>query len=124
MNIKTSNASYLLLNLKLNKKIYINSQLIVYKDGTLSQDITLDSAKKDVLIDVSDCSTVKFEVKPISKHIDVNVNNKTQDNVVFEPGRYVKQGTYSKNYIENNNEASNFFEYNDMRLYADVYLIF
>ena len=123
VKIKTDSGSYLLLNLKLNKSTYINSQLEVYKDGEYVQDITMNDIEKDVLIDVSDCSEIKFTVKPIAKQIDINKNTMA-DAIVFEPGRYVKQGVYSKNFIEENPDVTNFYEYNDMRLYADIYLIF
>ena len=123
VNVKTANGSYLLINFKLNKKDYINSQIQVFKDGVFYQDITIDSPKKDVLLDVSDCSTIKFTVKPISKQIDLDANS-NKENIVFEPGKVVQKGVYSKNFVENNQDASNYYEYNDMRLYADMYLIF
>ena len=123
VKIKTDSGSYILLNLKLNKRAYTNSQLEVYKDGVHTQDITMNEAEKDVLIDVSDCNEIKFIVKEISKQMDLDKKG-IADNIVLEPGRYVKQGVYSKNYIEDNPDVTNFHEFNDMRLYADIYLIF
>jgi hypothetical protein len=123
MNVKTENSSYILINFQLNKKDYINSQVQVYKDGVLYQDLTIDSLKKDILLDVSDCSSVKFTVKPISKQIDLD-ENAFKKNIVLEPGKVVQNGVYSKNYVENNQDAANYYEYNDMKLYADMYMIF
>ena len=123
VKIKTDSGSYILLNLKLNKSAYINSQLEVYKDGVYTQDITMNDTEKDILIDVSDCSEIKFTVKEISKQMNIDKKG-ISDNIVLEPGRYVKQGVYSKNYIEENPDVNNFHEFNDMRLYADIYLIF
>lgn len=123
MTINTANSSYILINFKLNKKDYVNSQIEVYKDGSHSEDLTIDTLTKDILLDVSDCSTVKLTVKPISKQIDYGANT-NKNNIVFEPGKIVQNGIYSKNYVENNKDASNYYEYNDMQLYADMYLIF
>ena len=94
----------------------LNAQIEVYKDGVKVQDLTASKPfKNTVLIDLTDCSLLTLKYKPVKMQVELDQYFKGSE--IPEPIGI--KGKFSSNY-----KVADMYEINDIRIYADMYLIF
>ena len=116
VNITTDASSYLLIDFWAENNNDLNAQIEVFKDGVKIQDLTASKPmKNNALIDVTDCSLLTLRYKPVKLKVDIDQYSRGGE--VPEPIGIV--GKFSKD-----NRVIDIYEINDIKIFADMYLIF